>query len=187
MLPVLERALPHLTLHLYFGRRMTCSPGCGRSRCSARSARMRSLDPRLETVRLHVEDYVLVGSPKLFKVTPLRRLADAAAHTLLDISEELPLFSYWRDAAGAASSTTFARLHLLGLAPRCSPQVLRGPAESPSSLATWSSPTSGEAPRRRTPLSETTERPLPALLPEGRPRRSVYDALAEVMREQPLR
>src|SRR5262245_27395576 len=103
LLPQLDRLhedSPTIDFHLYFGsgpdlllrvRTMEID-------CAVTSSRF--TDPKLESVRLHREDYVFVGAQKLLRKKPLSRDDHAANHTLLDTSAELPLFRYWRDAPG---------------------------------------------------------------------------------------
>jgi LysR family glycine cleavage system transcriptional activator len=59
---------------------------------------------------LHREDYVFVGASALLRRRPLRRTSDAERHTLIDERAALPLYSYWRDAAGGALPLRFARV-----------------------------------------------------------------------------
>lgn len=71
-------------------------------------------DPRLDALQLHREDYALVAAPKLLATTPLRRAEDARAHTLLDISADLPLFRYFRDSVAGGDEWRFQRGSWLG-------------------------------------------------------------------------
>lgn len=63
---------------------------------------------------LHEEHYVLVASPRSVRKTPLARPEDAARHTLLDITPDLPLFRYFLDAGQRDQSWEFQRIELLG-------------------------------------------------------------------------
>ena len=74
----------------------------------------RFTDPKLESLRLHREDYAFVGAAALLAKTPLRRPADAARHTLLDASADLPLFQYWREAQDGGDRLRFGRIGYLG-------------------------------------------------------------------------
>src|SRR3954469_19564280 len=96
----LEKVRPWLQLHLYFGsgpdlllrvRTMEVD-------CAVTSSRF--TDPKLDSFRLHREDYAFVGARALLSPRPLARDEHAGAHTLLDASAELPLFRYFRDAPG---------------------------------------------------------------------------------------
>ena len=80
--------------------------------CAVTSSRF--TDPKLESVRLHREDYVFVGAQALLKRSPLTRDEQAAEHTLLDASRDLPLFRYFRDAPGGGDRLRFARIVRLG-------------------------------------------------------------------------
>ena len=117
LVPQLDRlaaALPALDIHLYLGsgpdlllrvRTMDID-------CAVTSARF--TDPKLDAARLLREDYVFVGAPALLDRLPLARDDDAAAHTLLDISADLPLFRYFRDAPDGGDRLHFGRLVRLG-------------------------------------------------------------------------
>jgi DNA-binding transcriptional LysR family regulator len=114
MLPLLRRQQPELTFHLYFGSGsdLLLRVRGGEVHCAVGS--MRIDDPKLESIRLHREDYVFVGAPALLGRTPLRQFGDAARHTLLEERAALPLYSYWRDAAGGRHPLRFGRIVYLG-------------------------------------------------------------------------
>lgn len=71
-------------------------------------------DPRLDAIQLHREDYVLVATPELLASNPLRSAEDAAKHTLLDISPDMPLFRYFRDSVAGGDRWRFRRGSWLG-------------------------------------------------------------------------
>jgi DNA-binding transcriptional LysR family regulator len=109
----LQEAHPFLELNLYFGsgpdlvnrvRNMELD-------CAVTSTPL--ADPKLDALRLHREDYVLVGAPSLLKKYPLRNIADALEHTLIDIDDRLTLFRYWRDSP-KGEPMTFAKLARFG-------------------------------------------------------------------------
>jgi DNA-binding transcriptional LysR family regulator len=148
---------------------------------------MRMDDPKLDAVRLHREDYALVGQPALLRRTPLRRPADAANHTLLDERSALPLYAYWRDSAGGRDSLAFGRFVYLGTTAAIRAGVLAGDgiAVLPRYLINPDLATG-----RLTPI-------LPRVKPlhdffrlifrSDDPRRSLYQAIATTMASQPLR
>ena len=80
--------------------------------CAVTSTRFS--DPKLDSLRLHREDYVLCGAATLLKRQPLKRPEDAKHHALLDASAELPLFRYWKDAPQGGDRLRFARNVFLG-------------------------------------------------------------------------
>ena len=96
----LERALPHLRVHLYFssGPDLELRLRAGEIDCAVSSRR--NQDPALEALRLHREDYAFVAHPKLLEREPFERPEDAARHVLIDAHRTLPLFGYWRGASG---------------------------------------------------------------------------------------
>jgi DNA-binding transcriptional LysR family regulator len=110
----LEAVDPAIQFHLYFGagpdlllRVRTLDIDCA-------VTSQRFTDPKLDAVRLHREDYAFVGARSLLERAPVRRATDARAHTLFDISAELPLFRHWRDAPGGGDEVEFARIVRLG-------------------------------------------------------------------------
>ena len=118
------RARPWLQLHLHFGsgpelllRIRTLEVDCAITSTPL-------TDPKLAAIELHREDYVFVGAKKLLASRPLARDRDASSHTLLDASPDLPLFRYWRSAAG--DRLHFARSSWLGSIAAIRRQVLEG-------------------------------------------------------------
>lgn len=113
-LRTIEAAHPGLTLHLYFGSGpdLLLRVRTLEIDCAVTSSRLG--DPTLEAIPLHEEHYAFVASPKLLRHKPLRRSEEARAHTLIDASPEVPLFGYWRDAAGGGDRLSFARVMKIG-------------------------------------------------------------------------
>jgi LysR family glycine cleavage system transcriptional activator len=109
----LSKSLPWLSLHLYFGSGpdLLLRVRTAEIDCAITSSRF--ADPRISAVPIHREDYALVASKKLLRRRPLSKSEHAKHHTLLDTSPDLPLFSYFRDAAGA-TSLRFDRVVRLG-------------------------------------------------------------------------
>jgi LysR family glycine cleavage system transcriptional activator len=110
----LERERPWMNLHLYFGSGPDLLLHVRTLEIDCAITSTRFMDPKLESIRLHREDYVFVGQAELLRRTPFRRPDDAGKHVLLDISGELPLFRYWRDAPSASERLPFARYTWLG-------------------------------------------------------------------------
>jgi LysR family glycine cleavage system transcriptional activator len=110
----LGRSRPERTLHLYFsdGPILTQQVLQGTIDAAVSSARLAV--PNLEIAPLHPEDYVFVGAARLLRRKPLRQAGDAAAHTLLDISSDLPLFRYFQDACPHDEWWRFERVLHLG-------------------------------------------------------------------------
>ncbi|MBA3541600.1 MAG: LysR family transcriptional regulator [Deltaproteobacteria bacterium] len=63
---------------------------------------------------LHDEDYVFVGASELLRRRALTLPAHAAAHVLLDVSPELPLFRYFLDASRRRDTWNFKAVEYLG-------------------------------------------------------------------------
>lgn len=114
MLDQLKALHSKLTLHLYFGSGpdlMLRVRSLGID-CAVTSSR--NLDAKLDSIRLHEERYVFVGQPALLARCPLSTSQDARKHTLLDTSEDLPLFRYWRDAPKGLDSMEFGQVLRVG-------------------------------------------------------------------------
>lgn len=185
-LPALRSAHPGLTLHLYFGsgpdlllRVRTLDIDC-----AVTSSRL--TDPKLDSVRLHEETYAFVGQRKLLEATPLRRVEDAARHVLIDTSEALPLFRYWRDAPGAIDSLAFGSILRIGTISAIRQLLLRG--EGLAVLPEYFVKEDLKAKRlvrlfpRVKPLSDSFRLVHRA----DDPRAAIYAGLAETMRSIPL-
>jgi DNA-binding transcriptional LysR family regulator len=119
----LER--PWLNLHLAFGAAADLHQHVRTLAidCAVTSARI--ADPKLDSIRLHREDYVFVGAAAALKRAPLTRPDHAARQVLLDIAPDLPLFRYWRDAPGS-SPLAFGKHTYLGTIAAIRHRVLEG-------------------------------------------------------------
>jgi DNA-binding transcriptional LysR family regulator len=109
----LKEEHPSIELHLYFGsgpdlvnrvRMMQLD-------CAITSTRLN--DPKLDSIRLHREDYVFVAAPSLLDRAPFAKPEDSVHHTLVELDDELPLFRYWRDSPKGVP-LTFAKLSRFG-------------------------------------------------------------------------
>jgi LysR family glycine cleavage system transcriptional activator len=122
----LLRARPWLNLHLYFssGPDLLLRVRTLDIDCAVTSTAFG--DPKLDSLQLHREDYVLVGAPRLLCKIPLRRPEDAARHTLIDASPDMPLFRYWRDAPRGGDRLRFLRGSWLGSIAAIRHQVVEG-------------------------------------------------------------
>ena len=92
--------------------------------CAVTSTRI--TDTKLDAIRLHEERYVFVGQAKLLRERPLRNELDAKRHTLLDTTEDLPLFRYWRDAPDGMDSMEFGEVLRVGTIAAIRLLVLQG-------------------------------------------------------------
>ena len=187
-LPRLAKRRPDLTLHLYvsFTADLLLRLRTREVDCAVLSARYS--DPALDAVVMHREDYVFVASRALLERSPLSKPEHASAHTLVDISQELPLFRYWREEAGAmGASMRFARVLRMGTIAAMEHLVLRGEgvAVLPEYLV------------RKRLESGALKVVFPKVKPGSDhfrmvfrgddPRRSNYEALAAMLLESPLR
>jgi DNA-binding transcriptional LysR family regulator len=117
VLPQMDKlmaAQPWLQIHLYFGSGSDLILRVRTMEIDCAVTSTRFTDPKLDSARLHREDYVFVGAAPLLHRAPLTRPEHAESHTLLDIDAELPLFRYWRDAPDGGDRLRFPRIVRLG-------------------------------------------------------------------------
>ena len=182
----LSKAQPWLQLHLYFGsgsdlllrvRTMDID-------CAVTSTRF--TDPKLDSVRLHREDYVLVGADALLATHPLTRPEHAASHTLLDMDAELPLFRYWRDAPAGGDRLRFGRIVRLGTVDAIRQRVAAkaGIAVLPAYLVQRE--LKSGAFRKVLPKVSCIHDYFRLVFRTDDPRRTIYEGLARTMLENPL-
>jgi len=110
----LKEGHPEITFHLYFGSGPDLELRVRSHQIDCAISSRRLTDPKLDSIRLHPEYYVFVGSPSLLETCPLETIADAQNHNLIDTHGELPLFKYWRDAPGGNDSLSFHKLLRMG-------------------------------------------------------------------------
>jgi len=112
--PRLRERHPGATHHMFVssGRDLLNQVRVGKIDCAITSTPL--TDPKLDSFKLHPEDYVFVGSPQLLDREPLIGPQDARHHVLFDSNEHLPLFRYWRNAPGGSDSMRFGKLIYLG-------------------------------------------------------------------------
>lgn len=117
---------PGRTLHLYFG---DSSDLLDRARSGALDAAVTSARFAVTGFRyqvLHREDYALVAAPRLLARRPLDRPAHSAAHVLLDLTPDLPLFRYLLDGGTHREGFHFQRIEYLGTIAAVRARVLEG-------------------------------------------------------------
>jgi DNA-binding transcriptional LysR family regulator len=86
----------------------------------------RLVDPGIEYVPLHVEDYVFVASPELLDERPLTCPEHAEDHVLLDCAPSVTLFRYHLDARPDGHTLDFAAHEYLGTIGAIRARVLAG-------------------------------------------------------------
>jgi LysR family glycine cleavage system transcriptional activator len=125
-LDALQAARPTRRIHLRFGDTPDVLGALLRRQldCMLSSARLSERD--LEYARVHEERYVFVGRRDRLKRAALRGARDAAAHVLLDISADLPLFRYLLDARPSDEPWRFAEHQYLGTIAAVRARVLAG-------------------------------------------------------------
>lgn len=186
-LDALNTAFPHVTLHLYFGsgEDLLLRIRTREIDCAVTSTRLN--DPRLDSVKLHREEYVFVGAKQLLKRNPFTRTEHAEKHTLLDIRNDLPLFRYWRDSPGAGDRLRFQQVLFMGTVRAIEQLVLaqKGVAVLPRYLVR-DSLAAGHL-KAILPSVEPVSDHFRLVFRSDDPRRSLYEALAVHMLEAPLK
>lgn len=128
VLPLIDKLKelhPSIELHLYFGSGTDLVNRVRMMQIDCAITSTRLGDPKLEGIRLHREDYVLVGAPSLLDRVPFAKTEDASKHTLIDMDDDLPLFRYWRDAP-KGTPLTFGKLARFGTIEAIRQRVLAG-------------------------------------------------------------
>jgi len=125
-LPRLEAAAPGRTLHLVFGDGPDLITKLKQGALDCIVTSSRAVEGAMDYRVLHPERYVLVGSAALLERAPFRKPADAPAHSLLDLSPDLPLSRYFLDQAGGSAAWKFQRLEYLGTIAAVRLRVLQG-------------------------------------------------------------
>jgi len=187
MLPILEERHSGITFHLYFGSGGDLELQVRTRRVDVAVSSRRLNDPELDFDKLHREDYLLVATPAALAARPVKVVDDLESHLLIALSDEMPLFRYWRDAPGGRDDLAFAGLRRMGTIAAIRARVLEGTgvAVLPEYLVR-----PDLAARRLVPV-------LPDITPlhdsfrlifrSDEPRVPLYRAIAASMREMPLR
>jgi LysR family glycine cleavage system transcriptional activator len=121
----IEREIEHLTIHLYFGSGADLLVRLRTREIDCAISSMRTDDPTIDSIAMHREDYAFVAAPALARKIPLTRPEDTRAHVLLDVSHELPLLRYLRDAL-PGNEPRFSRVVRLGSIEAIRARVLAG-------------------------------------------------------------
>lgn len=182
----LQRALPWLSLHFYFGAGpdLLLRVRTAEIDCAVTSTRMS--DPRLDALPLHREDYVFVGAPKLLDKNPFAKPEHARKHVLLDASQDLPLFRYFLDAVPNASFE-FGRVVRLGSIEAIKQRALAGAGVAVLPLYHVRDEIDRKRLRRVLPKLDATHDYFRLVFRAADPRRSAFEALADRMRLSPLK
>jgi DNA-binding transcriptional LysR family regulator len=179
--------MPEMTMHLYFGsgsdlllrvRTMEID-------CAVTSSRL--TDPKLDSLRLHREDYSFVGQSKMLDREPLRTPDHARTHTLVDIDANLSLFRYWRDAPGGIDSMRFARLVRYGTIEAIRQRLVAGAGVGVLPTYLVEKDLADGRLRRVFPRVKPAHDYFRLVFRSDDPRRSIYEQIANAMRDVPLR
>jgi DNA-binding transcriptional LysR family regulator len=179
----LKRKRPERTIHLYNGDSPVLVAQLARGELDAVVTSMRLTSPNLAYAALHAEEYVFVAADRC-----LRRRADIDRLTLVDLTPDLPLFRYVLDAIPDAEPWPFAVTEFMGGIGSIRHRLLEGGGRV------------GVLPEyfvRKDLAAGRLVKLLPKVKPRsdafrlvwrrGHPRESALIALAEDLREHPLR
>ncbi|MBX3221685.1 MAG: LysR family transcriptional regulator [Labilithrix sp.] len=181
----LKELFPSIELHLYFGSGpdLVSRVRLLQLDCAITSTRL--ADPKVDALRLHREDYVFVGAPALLDRLPFAKPEDAVKHTLIEVSEDLPLFRYWRDAP-KATPLAFARLTRFGTIEAIRQRVLAGAGVGVLPRYLVQPDLDGRRLRVVLPKTVPLHDYFRLVIRADDPRRSVFEALAAALAATPL-
>ncbi|MFZ5891259.1 MAG: LysR family transcriptional regulator [Myxococcota bacterium] len=188
LLPQLERIRqwrPELTVHLYVGSGDDLLARVRALSIDCAITSTRFSDAKLDSELLHREDYVFCGAHTLLERQPLRSLDQATAHTLLDISQELPLFRYLKDNMVEASPR-FAELVFLGGTDLIKARVLAGAGVAVLPLYLVRKELKARKLVRLLPKVKPLHDHFRLVFRAQDPRRPLFEGLAKLLRERPL-
>ncbi len=186
LLPALEKTTPGLTVHLYVGASedLLARTRQGSVDCFISSARI--TDTALAALHLHDETYAFVGRRDVLRDRPLRRLADATRHCLLDIDASLPLFRYLRAPDGMAPIAAFGSTRWLGTAAAIKHYVLSGSGVAVLPRYMMGRELATKRLQRILPSYAVDADAFRLIYRVGDPRASIYEALAAFLRQRSI-
>lgn len=126
MLPSLGQRFDHINFHLFFGsgedlnRRVL-----GRELDCAISSR-RAIEPNLDFMQLHQEDYVFVGEASLLEREPAPDESSLEGHRLIDVGPQLHLLHYLRQTEASIDPQSFGAFRWMGTISAIRSAVLAG-------------------------------------------------------------
>ena len=126
MLADLEAHFPHVLFHLYFGSGEDLALRIIGQEIDCAVSSQRIIEPQLDTVQVHREDYRLVGAKGLLECDPVKSIDDLSKHVLIDVDKGVPLFRYWSEAGGAERVPFFAGHRWLGTIEAIRSMVMEG-------------------------------------------------------------
>jgi LysR family glycine cleavage system transcriptional activator len=182
----LKQHFPSIDLHLYFGSGPDLVHRVQMLQLDCAITSTRLGDPKLDSLRLHREDYVFVGAPSLLDRIPFAKPEDASKHTLVEVSEDLSLFRYWRDSPKGVP-LSFAKLSRFGTIEAIRQRILA--AAGVGVLPKYLVQPDLDAKRLRIVLPKVV--PLHDyfrfVIRADDPRRSIFESFAQVLAATPLR
>lgn len=187
LLPRLRREQPGITFHLYFGSGPDLELRIRHQAIDCAVSSRRVTDPKLDTLDLHREDYAFVASPKLLLQRPFARPEHAARHVLVDASDELDLFRYFRDAPGGSDSLEFAGLIRMGAIAAMRALVLAGDGVAVLPEYLVAKDLAAHRLVRVLPKVALLHDFFRLVFRADDPKRSIYQSLAKTLASEPLR
>ncbi len=190
ILPQYDRLLatrPWLQLHVYFGSGSDLLLRVRTMEVDCAVTSSRFSDPKLDSVRLHREDYVFCGSAALLKKHPFARPEHVVNHTLFDTTADMPLFRYFRDAPGAGDQVRFGRAVWLGGIEAIRQRVVAGAGVAVLPEYLIQKELKSGVLRRIFPNVKPLHDYFRLVFRGDDPRRSIFESLAVSLLEEPLK
>lgn len=178
---------PWMELHYYYGSGsdLVLRLRTHEIDCAVTSTRL--TDPKLHALQLHREDYVLCASKALLAKQPFTKAEHAEAHTLIDISSDLPLFRYWKDAPQGGDRLQFKSMVYFGGIDAIRARLVAGAGVGVLPLYLVQSDLKKGTLREVLPNVKPVHDWFRLVFRANDPRRPLFESLAESLRKEPLR
>ncbi len=186
ILPHLRVAYPTVTFHLYIGSGSDLTNRVRSLDIDCAIASSRLTDPKLDSIRLHQEEYVFVGETELLKKNPFKSAEQSSNHTIVDTTEAMPLFRYWRNAPGGVDSMQFKEVLRMGTIAAILQLVLRGDGVAVLPLYYVEDELKQGRLKKIMPSVKPLSDYFRLIFRGDDPRRSIYESIAKSMLEHPL-
>ena len=187
MLADLGQRFSHVNFHMFFGsgddlnrRILSRELDCG---ISSR----RTIEPGLDFVQLHREEYVFIGTTRLLKDKPVDDLASLSAHQLIDVGPELHLLHYLRQTEESIDPQAFGAFRWMGTISAIRSCVLAGEGLAVLPLYLVQADLEADRVRHVWPRRELVHDWFRLLFRSDDPRVSFFRALGETMRTHKLK
>ncbi len=186
LLANLREVHPSMTFHLYIGSGSDLTNRVRSLDIDCAIASSRLTDPKLDSIRLHREDYVFVGQTELLKKNPLKKVEHASNHAIIDTTEAMPLFRYWRNAPGGMDSMQFNEVIRMGAIAAIRELVLRGNGVAVLPQYYVNADLKEGRLKKIMPSVKALSDHFRLIFRADDPRRSVYESISQTLMQHPL-